>query len=91
MSKHTPGSWEALYSFNYDDWVDIRSDDDGVIVASVQFERDARLIESAPKLLEALIQMVECLELDYGSTAGSKPFIDARAAIRKATGEDFDR
>lgn len=83
MSKHTPGPWKVI---NDSVW----SVDAGICI--VRFAggnlveeslENARLIASAPDLLEAL-RMAMC----YVSNEGSEEeYQQARAAIAKATGE----
>ncbi len=58
MTEHTQGPWE--YEFVGHDtqefWI---MDSDGFLVADAQTEANARLIASAPDLLEALENIVE--------------------------------
>lgn len=93
--KGTPGPWEAL--FIHGDLRVIRSGSlrrEGRTALSYQSvsgdiddEADAKLIASAPELLEHLQKCVEALdEVSYQSWC--EPIIDeARAAIAKALGE----
>lgn len=87
MSKHTPGPWYAGK-----DWLSMmicNADGFPVAEAKVSYvkrsleeaEANARLIEAAPELLEAL-------RLAVGRQGFSNDeLISARAAIAKATGE----
>ena len=92
MSNHTPGSWsfdeesEAITTHN-------RITSGKTRIATVTlgwaepFESEqianARLIAAAPELLEALKVLVE-----NGGIGPEQMFHDARAAIKKATGEN---
>ena len=92
-SKHTPGPWEWDGNvWQYDEqneapWLiqapyqDVRSKT--VLSGRIRCntEADARLIASAPELLDALIV---CCDLIEGE--GFEPPGNARAAIAKATG-----
>lgn len=87
-TKHTPGPWSI-------------KDDDGIIannqywIASIHIARtkdekeaNARLIASAPELLEALIKAENTLldmDSNYGGAGIALPM--AQAAIAKATGQ----
>jgi hypothetical protein len=74
----TPGPWEATLGASGMTAVEA---DNGTIVASYVSEADARLIASAPDLLEALIEVVAIADRKTDA------FDRARAAIAKATGE----
>ena len=87
MSKHTPGSWklsvDGCNAENNQANV-IEGADGSLIVYGQANDGDARLIATAPELLEALEIMI------YGNVRSewSKPTFDqARSAIAKATGE----
>ena len=87
-TKHTPGPWIAQRDPNAimaDDWcIGAQGQIDSVAVCS---ERDARLIAAAPDLLEALKCLVGWFDDDRMNGA-EKQIKKARAAIRKATGEN---
>jgi hypothetical protein len=92
-AKHTPGPWR----FDYDGLLIVSSSANGREVASIdsisiEQDADARLIATAPELLEALIEMRDLFDLMCGlgfnpaeGREGS-PKAKADAAISKATG-----
>ena len=97
-TKHTPGPWVARkvrglgYPGQSGYAIDFNEDQEQV-VDYVYEEADARLIASAPELLEALEDLKrEVILSDVPShyiDSHFKPWIDkARAAIKKATGEE---
>lgn len=102
-TKHTPGPWEANFSFPGQDGIGDVWQIDAFChaVCTTQFcyapntEANARLLAAAPELLEALI-LVLPLAKGYrpeGQTAAARrtcnSWIDAaEAAIAKATGGD---
>jgi len=51
MSKHTPGPWKAIISENV---ANVVCAENGIGVARVIDDDDARLIAAAPQMLEAL-------------------------------------
>ena len=82
-TKHTPGPWHIANG------VQIRSNRDQI--AKIWMMRDgegranARLIASAPDLLEALIELADCGAEAWGE---DRPCVKwARVVIAKATGE----
>ena len=90
-AEHTPGPWEATLGASGMTAVEA---DNGTIVASYVSEADARLIASAPDLLEALHGLIVfgCPACNGDCGAANPPVLacpiqSARAAIRKATGE----
>lgn len=86
MSKHTPGPWEAFTEESFSGWWAVQ-DGNGHEIGSGDGgfdEEDARLMASAPELLEALEEAVCALDVcgkDYRATE------IGRAAIAKAKGE----
>lgn len=101
-SKHTPGPWSVSkdgddYNITYNDdgnWLATVYDDDDPFEGRP--EADARLIASAPELLEALKALAseEWSEMDdddlaYELSQGNemvRSYIAARAALAKAEG-----
>lgn len=91
MQQHTPGPWTVRDCSNFPDQTTIqeRETTQGRILAVVDTNDDqdtanARLIASAPDLLEALRELVaEWDDLGQNDTGG---FILARAAIANAEG-----
>ena len=86
-AKHTPGPWlaERTPESSYFDWY-VRGKRFAVGINTDNNEADARLIASAPDLLDAL----RAMEHEFGRTylPGSSSAVDAaRAAIAKALGE----
>ncbi len=104
MSKHTSGPWTWEYSNDtgpnddyFIEFFEIRSQD-GIKIAEVAEQEDARLIAAAPDLLEALESVWLWMENQAdGQSKGGHATFDllmlreqrdiARAAIAKATGE----
>ena len=99
MSKHTPGPWKVVSSYERDDaqfpvaqieylYV-ISAIEDRSLLGTVQ--ADARLIAAAPDLLEALSELVEIVQdaIDQRSAKYLDSFTlqPAISAIKKATGE----
>ena len=97
-AKHTPGPWLAKHRQGADEMyrTEVYSEQHGGIatcdwtpkncgngVTSTYREANARLIASAPELLEALQKMLDVWE--HGGIA-TYPIGEARAAISKATG-----
>jgi hypothetical protein len=97
-AKHTPGPWgeleteSSVYLDGCGGWQDIGTTKGRVLAIAVGYacsprddaEANARLIASAPELLEALQSIIDSLAEGFIS----ETCIDAaRAAIRKATGE----
>ena len=93
MSKHTPGPWRVVDSWN-DYMVESQNGEeiiwqDGPHDTPTINEANARLIAAAPDLLEALESMLQSFLItqsldDYPIDA---PCNKARAAIAKAKGE----
>ena len=85
MSKYTKGPW-AVYVNAPSDIVIRKMSKDGYELCSIASvssgHANARLIATAPELLEALKVLVE-----NGGIGPEQMFHDARAAIAKATGE----
>lgn len=103
QAKHTPGPWSAV---SYVNGKIALEDDQGLgtiaLVDTVhtikdprEQEANARLIASAPELLEALELAAQALQSCYevdsypanGGTEQDKALATARAAIAKAKGE----
>ena len=92
-TKHTPGPWEAVYNDHY--W-DIKLEGSYERIGDTctsQFlssgdneEANARLIAAAPELLEALGTLERLA--GTGMTQDEPARVAARAAIRKALGEE---
>ena len=100
MSKHTPGPWKLIGQTDSGvSWVcpaDSEELCDGFATVWSNGKANARLIASAPDLLEALQRAVACgivpttSVLDGGAASYSEQVRTAdaiRAAIAKATGE----
>lgn len=99
--KHTPGPWkvyERVSNHDSDSW--IKGPDGEQIASGIGHEDEpqqlanARLIAAAPELLEALQDLVGwgglATLLDEGiraSVKGDRVWVNARAVIAKATGE----
>lgn len=80
MNKHTPGPWSEPGTFGATRF-EVQGGNRRVAV--VDTIEDARLIAAAPELLDALEGLLNALP-----SATTHPAIaQARAAIRKATGE----
>lgn len=87
MTKHTPGPWMPYF---LDGNVHIRSAKNGRLIALVPSLDDARLIRTAPVLLEAAMKVVELRDKDM-SEHDRVMFLDEginmlRGAIIDATG-----
>ena len=89
MSKHTPGPW-AIYVNAHSDIVIRKMSKDGYELCSIarvsSGYANARLIASAPELLEALTDCVE--HMHWTQPQGEAALKKAKAAIAKATGGD---
>lgn len=91
MSKHTPGTWQAI-NWTYHSTSTVVVDDPSVVtgkrvIAECATEEDARLIAAAPDLLEALQTLLEEGEFtDYPNTKQWQAVQAARAAIAKVKG-----
>ena len=98
MSKHAPGPWRLSVT---DDTL-VRSVDNGLVAVAhgdygcdwEVMEANARLISSAPDMLEALQELVAEWDARHaaedhrsGYTLDTAGIAMARAAIAKATGE----
>ncbi len=80
MNKHTPGPWSEPGTFGATRFEVQGSNRRVAVVDTIE---DARLIAAAPELLDALEGLLNALP-----SATTHPAIaQARAAIRKATGE----
>ena len=86
MSKRSPGPWPTRESATHVTVTNARGDavfhDDKRIPGVMA---DARLIASAPELLEALTDCVE--HMHWTQPLGEAALKKAKAAIAKATGE----
>jgi hypothetical protein len=85
--KHTPGPW-SFYESKHDGCIEIFRDGNEVegspTIGSALLPSDARLIASAPELLEALQQVLSAS--DDGGDMNDIDWRGIRAAIAKATG-----
>lgn len=93
MSKHTPGPWiwdnnfNGLYGAGPDNEVLSYAGYEGMwLTDSPSREANARLIASAPDLLEALSEVVEFWDSIVPTDCINEMPIKARAAIAKASG-----
>ena len=94
MSKHTPGPWRVVDSWN-DHMVEGQNGEeiiwqDGPHNTPTINEANARLIAAAPDLLEALedlILLAQAVMHENGGYMVDDELSDARAAIAKAKGE----
>lgn len=101
-AKHTPGPWFIVDSVNGDwptgceiciDNVEGGNPDTDYCIASAvhgdpeKLKANARLIATAPDLLDALETLVEHFEYYMGDNE-CRPLENARAAIAKARGTD---
>ena len=90
MSKHTPGPWVANIT---DTAANTVTTFDGVGIARVIDDDDARLIAAAPQMLEVLEELVELkdrrhsLPVEIYQSAREKAWERCRAAIAAAKGE----
>ena len=80
--KHTPAPWVLSGRQVYSGKLDDDNFMNAIFVASVcdRNKNDAKLIAAAPDLLDALTELVSCLDAGYKGE-----FTKARAAIAKAT------
>lgn len=62
MSGHTPGPWEILWPLGSRNEADIRSDNDGELIAHIYYGNNASLIAAAPDLLATLREALAQLE-----------------------------
>ena len=90
MSKHTPGPWRVVDSWN-DYMVESQNGEeiiwqDGPHNTPTINEANARLIAAAPDLLEALENLADYIDERAGDNE-CRPLENARAAIAKAKGE----
>jgi len=89
MSAHTTGPWHI-------DGSDVFAKDDSLVVdCSIAIARpdleicaNARLIAAAPDLLQALDDLLLCIEVDALMPESVSFMRQARAAIAKATGAE---
>lgn len=90
MPKSTPGPWHANIDENYATTV---TNAEGVGIARVIDDDDARLIAAAPQMLEALEELVELkdrrhsLPVEIYQESREKAWNKCRAAITAAKGE----
>lgn len=91
-TTHTPGPWS--HQMNKDNSLDFFGDDGSKVIACnirlMNQINNARLIASAPELLEILIEWVDDLEVrtqSLGTNPKSAIYQKAVAAISKATGQ----
>lgn len=98
-TKHTPGPWRYEAGRDGRPPYVIRRTEGGFVVVGMTADRqeaDARLIAAAPELLEALQKLLDLQvakkELEYldkgiGTKTPNAAWLEARAAIAKAKGE----
>lgn len=95
MSKHTPGTWQAI-NWTYHSTSTVVVDDPSVVtgkrvIAECATEEDARLISASPDLLAALNAYRDAIHFAQDKQALMTAIADAdakaAAAIAKATGE----
>lgn len=97
MSKHNPGPWRVDGQANDMAGSAIIRDADGFPVASTrswikeQYEANARLVASSPRLLQALKDVVNMFQYDDEATSpGTGAYtviVEAKAAIAEAEGQ----
>lgn len=92
MTRHTPGEWVR----NFDQIISIHTDEDGdheTLICDVfdghdWWRANARLIEAAPRLLEALSDLVAAEEYEAAQCGFGESEMtwldDARAALAQA-------
>lgn len=98
--KGTPGPWLATYDRGYSNWIIDVIDDKEQLVAyaipdsKIESEANARLIATAPELLEALQEIIRQHDLDTESTLlppipnrWMEAISKAEKAINKALGQ----
>lgn len=81
--KHTPAPWQLN-----DNKTTVQKNDEKLIIANCNSEHNAKLIASAPELLEALELVLFCAEkLANGSVPNTYEAIinQAKTVIKKAT------
>jgi len=86
MNKHTPGPWSVddphqIWAESAGEYVAITRVEDWETIPREQAEANARLIATAPDLLEALNELI-----GWQTTAPHEAIQAAKAAIAKATG-----
>lgn len=98
-TKHTPGPWRYEAGRDGRPPYVIRRTEGGFVVVGMTADRqeaDARLIAAAPELLEALQKLLDLQvakkELEYldkgiGTKTPNAAWLEARAAVAKARGE----
>lgn len=93
MSKHTPGPWEycenswstiSIIGANQITVCVLETD----IADDLEMRADARLIAAAPLMYEALEEIMQAIDKEYGPRAANFP--KARAALQAAKGGDSD-
>lgn len=93
MQKHTQGEWEVVNGgrgiFAGDKMVAAVYGDSSDCAPDETMQANARLIASAPELLEALSELIGWVPgpESWHTDAAEKAVAKARAAIAKATGE----
>ena len=97
ITTHTPGRWHvnAIKSGRIvgdetaDDFDKLQINCTNMTIATVYRRRDARLIASAPELMEALQELLamNACNYDRGTADYTAGIANARAAIDKATGK----
>lgn len=96
MSQHTPGPWRVASASDYPSGINVDARERGYVAlvghpGDSEAQANARLIASAPDLLEQLTQTVRALEFwfpHWGDPDGvnSQMMSNAREAIAKAEG-----
>lgn len=91
MSKHTPGPWAAGPCCHISGWVEIEADAPGAVIASARNQPDevnianARLIASAPQMLEALEDAADYFhDIPESSVGGDDEAVRIASVIRAA-------
>ena len=98
-TKHTPGPWAAdmeptddgqiyVYPAKYPEYDNDRKDicDVHAYHGSEQRDANAALIAAAPELLEALNEILHCIEMGAGDERWNAACEAARARVAKAEG-----